>query len=114
VTELSEARLFHEFALELHRFVQRTPKFWNYRPRVADLGRGGEDMKELDCWNTVEAIGLPKGGPPKDAKLLPDRLPRKVKRHFLGSELKTADDLSAEYVRNLLPEAESPKTNLAA
>ena len=39
------------------------------------------------------------GDPPTgEVKLLMDRLPRKVKRHFLESELKTADDLVQEYV----------------
>lgn len=38
------------------------------------------------------------GPPPSNAKLLTDRLPRKVKRHFLESELKTANELIYEYV----------------
>ena len=44
--------------------------------------------------------GQPLVGPPpnKKAETLLDQLPRKVKRHFLESELKTADDLIQEYV----------------
>ena len=53
------------------------PAFWNYRSRDADL-----------------KVGSP---PTRDAKLLTDRLPRKVKRHFLECELKTATDLIVEY-----------------
>ena len=49
------------------------PQFWDYRVRV----------------------GNP---PPKGAKSVTDRLPRKVKRHFLESELATADDLIEEYI----------------
>ena len=48
------------------------PQFWDYRVRV----------------------GNP---PPKGAKSVTDRLPRKVKRHFLESELATVDDLVREY-----------------
>ena len=43
----------------------------------------------------TDLLGSP---PPRDAELLTERLPRKVKRHFLESELKTADDLIQEYV----------------
>ena len=49
------------------------PQFWDYRVRV----------------------GNP---PPKGAKSVTDRLPRKVKRHFLECELKTADGLISDYV----------------
>ncbi len=40
-------------------------------------------------------VGSPPAG---EVKLLTDRLPRKVKHHFLESELKTADDLIEEYI----------------
>jgi len=39
-------------------------------------------------------VGSPPAG---EVKLLMDRLPRKVKRHFLESELKTANDLIDEF-----------------
>ncbi|KKK65861.1 hypothetical protein LCGC14_2969860, partial [marine sediment metagenome] len=73
--------LFGEFALELHRLVQQ----WRVPPLSYYLQYGGEKMK----------AGSP---PPRNAKSVTDRLPRKVKRHFLESELKTANDLAREYV----------------
>ena len=48
------------------------------------------DAAELGTW----PIGPP---PNKKAKTLTDRLPRKVKHHFLECELKTANDLVREY-----------------
>jgi hypothetical protein len=43
-------------------------------------------------------IGGDSHNPPEDSRTVLDRMPRKVKRHFLESELKTADDLIQEYV----------------
>ena len=71
-----------------------------------------ESARELVLGPRTEHVygtGLAKTGslghpPDRDVKLVTDRLPRKVKRHFLECELVTADNLIREYVDHLCDE----------